>query len=179
MGRTAPISPLVKPLTDGTIRLRHRREPDIAVIAAASADPETLRWLEDPPMDEQAQRTSLARVEQLWASGTSAPLVIADASTDVPVGLTNLQFIDDVSASVAYSVFPAYRGRGIAPRAVALLVGWAVEDLRVERLILEADAGNVASLRVAEKAGFRRVDTRSEPSPGGGATETVVFAWAG
>lgn len=158
-------------LTDGVIAVRLRRESDVPAIAAASHDPQTRRWLRDEPMDDQASATSVARTEEQWRSGTSTPLVIADAATDEPLGLINLQFRDDETTTVAYSVFPTSRGRGIAPRAVRLVTDWAFQDLGLDRLFLEADAENTASLRVAEKCRFERIGTRTESD----LRTTVVF----
>ncbi|MFU8854785.1 GNAT family N-acetyltransferase [Micromonospora sp. SL1-18] len=176
MVRTRPIEPPATPLTDGTVALRPRRESDIEAIAAASHDPEIRRWLDDEPMDVQARHGWLARGEEMWRSGKAAPLVIADAVTDEPVGSINLQFRSDAMATVAYGVFPQCRGRGIAPRAVRLLARWALFELRLERVILEADEGNAASIRVAEKRRFHRVGTRTEPAGDGGQRVLVVFA---
>ncbi|WP_052489180.1 GNAT family protein [Streptomyces sp. 150FB] len=180
MGRSAPIEPLSKPLTDGVIALRLRRHADLDAVAAASHDPETVRWLDDTPMGPEARRTSMARVREAWRSGRAAPLVIADAVTDEPVGIVNLQFRDDEVATVAYSVFPADRGRGVAPRAVRLLSDWAFRDLGLRKLLLEANEANVASLRGAEKCGFQQIGSRVEPGPedGRGPRTTVVFARA-
>ncbi|MEU2610311.1 GNAT family N-acetyltransferase [Micromonospora sp. NPDC007271] len=179
MARTRPIEPPAAPLTDGAVTLRPRRESDLDAIAAASRDPEIRRWLDDEPMDEQARRTSLARAEEAWRSGTAAPLTIADAVTDEPVGLINLQFRGDAEASVAYGVFPQRRGRGVAPRAVRLLAGWALADLALEQVILETDERNIASIRVAEKCGFHRVGTRVEATGDGAPQTLVVFALGG
>lgn len=167
MGRSTPVEPPRTPLTDGTVTVRLRRESDMDAIAAASHDAETRRWLDDGPMDAEARRTGVARVEAAWRSGRAAPSVIADAVTDEPVGIVNLQFRADDVASVAYSVFPAHRGRGIAPRAVRLVTAWAFRDLAFTRLLLEADEANAASVRVAEKCGFRRVGTRTSPATDG------------
>jgi RimJ/RimL family protein N-acetyltransferase len=154
--------------------VRLRKESDVAAIAAASHDPETRRWLTDRPMDDEARRTSLARVEEAWRRGKSAPLVIADAGTDEPVGLINLQFGD--STTVAYSVFPAYRGRGIAPRALRLVSDWAFADLGMNRLLLEADEANAASLRVAEKCQFQRISSRVGTDAEQDSRTTVTYA---
>ncbi|MCX4750745.1 GNAT family N-acetyltransferase [Kitasatospora sp. NBC_01287] len=160
------------PLTDGTIAVRLRRVTDLDAIAAASHDPETRHWLDDAPMDADARRTSLARAEEAWRSGRATPLVVADAKTDEPLGLVNLRFRAGAEeATVAYSVFPAHRGRGIAPRAVRLVVEWALRELGLTRVLLEAKEANTASIRVAEKCGFQRIDSR-----GGGAGVTVVFS---
>ncbi|MEU6819013.1 GNAT family N-acetyltransferase [Streptomyces atriruber] len=167
MGRSTPIEPLARPLADGVVAVRTRRVSDLPAIEAASRDPETLRWLDDTPMDAADRGTSLSRVEEAWRTGRAAPLVVADATTDEPVGIINLQFRDDAVATVAYSVFPAHRGRGIAPRAVRLLAGWALGELGLTRLLLEAAEENTASVRVAEKCGFERIGRRVESSTEG------------
>lgn len=176
MARSTPIVPPATPLTDGSVVVRPRREDDLDAIAAASRDPETLRWLDDPPMDAEARRTAMSRVEQAWRSGRAAPLTIAEAATDRAVGIINLQFRAEDVASLAYSVFPTCRGRGIASRAVLLVVDWALRDLGLTQLVLEADEANRASVRVAEKCGFHPIDTKSEPRSDGLVRTTIVFS---
>ncbi|MFE0135302.1 GNAT family N-acetyltransferase [Streptomyces sp. NPDC059037] len=175
MGRSRPIEPLSEPLADGVVAVRFRRESDVSAIGAASCDPETRRWLDDTPVDEAARSTSVSRAEEAWRTGQATPLVIADATTDEPVGIINLQFRDDDVATIAYSVFPASRGQGIAPRAVQLLAGWALSDLGLTQLLLEADPENTSSVRVAEKCRFQRIGSRVESSAEGQNT-LIVFA---
>jgi RimJ/RimL family protein N-acetyltransferase len=137
-----------------------RRAEDVPLIAAASHDPETRRRLEDEPMTPERERSSLARAEEQWRSGAAAPFVIADASSDRALGLVNLQFGED--ATLAVSVFPAERGRGIASRAMRLAATWGLRDLGLRRVVAEAAADNVASIRAIEKAGFRREGLRDD-----------------
>jgi RimJ/RimL family protein N-acetyltransferase len=132
----------------------------VSLIAAASHDPETQRWLEDEPMTPEREAGSLARAEEQWRSGTGAPFVIADAADDRPLGLLNLQLAD--VATLAVSVFPAARGRGIAPRALRLGASWGLRELGLERVVAEADPGNAASIGAIEKAGFRREGVRGD-----------------
>jgi RimJ/RimL family protein N-acetyltransferase len=137
-----------------------RRAEDVPLIAAASHDPETRRRMEDEPMTPERERSSLARTEEQWRSGAAAPFVIADASSDRALGLVNLQFGED--ATLAVSVFPAERGRGIASRAMRLAATWGLRDLGLRRVVAEAAADNVASIRAIEKAGFRREGLRDD-----------------
>ena len=130
------------------------------LIAAASHDPDTQRWLEDEPMTPEREAGSVARAAEQWHSGTGAPFVIADAADDRPLGLLNLQ-LGDV-ATLAVSVFPAARGRGIAPRALRLGATWGLREIGLERVVAEADSGNAASIRAIEKAGFRREGVRGD-----------------
>jgi len=173
--RSTPIPPPV-PLTDGTVSLRYRRASDLDAISAASHDAEARRWLTDPPMDAEARAASLERVAEAFRSGRSAPLVIADSVTDQPVGLINLQFRDDRVATIAYSVFPGHRGQGAAPRAVRLMTGWAFAELALSELLLEIDQGNLASLRVAEKCGFRPAGRAVDQEPEENGAAKLVFA---
>lgn len=95
------------------------------------------------------------------APRTSNPFMIADAETDEPIGLVNLELRDEKVATIAYTVFPTHRCRGIAPRAVRLLTDWAFQHLTLLRILLEADQENAASVRVAEKCRFERLESRA------------------
>jgi RimJ/RimL family protein N-acetyltransferase len=149
------LTPPEPPLGDGEIVLRLRRESDIAAIARASHDAETQRRLNDEPLDPE--RNSLSGVEEQWSTGTGAPFVIADAAGECPLGLLNLQFDkDEEVASLAVSVFPEARGRGVAGRALRLGALWGLRELGLARVVAEAAVDNGASIRAIEKAGFHR-----------------------
>jgi len=137
-----------------------RRAEDVPLIAAASHDPETRRRLEDEPLTPERERGSVSRAEEQWRSGNGAPFVIADPGDDRALGLVNLQFGED--ATLAVSVFPQERGRGIASRAMRLAATWGLRELGLRRVVAEAAADNVASVRAIEKAGFRREGLRDD-----------------
>ena len=172
------LTPPEPPLTDGQILLRTREESDILAIAQASHDPETRRRLHDTPLDPDTRRQAVARAEQQWSRGTAAPFVIADAAADRPVGLLNLQFGDDHDvASLAVSVFPEARGRGIAARALRLGALWGLRELGLARVAAEAAADNDASIRAIEKAGFHREGTlRAHCQTHGERHDCVMFS---
>jgi RimJ/RimL family protein N-acetyltransferase len=58
------------------------------------------------------------------------------------------------AAEVGYTVFPAYRSRGIATEAARAMIGWAVREHGVREFISGVRPDNAASLRVNEKLGF-------------------------
>jgi RimJ/RimL family protein N-acetyltransferase len=152
--------PPVEPPTDGTIVLRLRRAEDVPLISAASRDPETIRRMEDEPMTPEREATSVARTEEQWRSGTAAPFVIAEAADDRPLGIVNIQLGED--ATLAVSVFPQERGRGIASRALRLAAIWGLRELGLSEVVAEAAVDNAASIRAIEKAGFRRAGLRGD-----------------
>lgn len=88
------------------IVLRRSEERDVPLIADASDDPETRKWLDDEPLTAERQRDLVSRARERWRSGRAAPFVIAEATTDVALGLVNVQFDDEEVAGVAVSVFP-------------------------------------------------------------------------
>ena len=158
-----PIEPPPDALTDGVVTVRMRRMDDLVHIAAAADDPEAERWLDNSPQDGPPRTPD--QVLEIWRSGTATPLLVVDAASDRPAGLINLQFRPGLDTSVAYRIFPAWRGRGYAARALELLTQWAFDDLGLPRLVLEIDEENVASIRVAERCGYVRdgVTTGDEP----------------
>jgi RimJ/RimL family protein N-acetyltransferase len=150
----------------------------VATIAEASLDPETQRRLNDAPLDERSRQESVRRTEQQWSSGAGAPFVIADAHDDRALGLLNLQFGDDAEvASLAVSVFPTERGRGIAAKALRLGALWGLRELGLARVAAEAAADNHASIRAIEKAGFHREGTlRAHCKTNGERHDCVMFS---
>jgi RimJ/RimL family protein N-acetyltransferase len=135
-------------LEDGEIVLRRLAARDVPAIVAACQDPEIPRWTSVPsPYTEDDARAFLRR-----AAGVSAILAAGDEEFLGTIGwwwvADNVQF--------GYWVKREARGRGVATRALRLLSEWAFAELGACRLQLFAEPGNVASQRVAEKAGFHR-----------------------
>lgn len=62
----------------------------------------------------------------------------------------------DGATEIGYSIIPAYRGRGLATEAVQALAAWALEQPGVRHVVAGCEPDNAASIRVLEKAGFRR-----------------------
>jgi RimJ/RimL family protein N-acetyltransferase len=94
-------------------------------------------------------------VHELHRSGQGVHLAMADADDRV-VGAISL-FKTSWGAGtteVGYGVHPLYRGRGFAPEAVRGLVDWVFATTELRRIDLTANLDNLASLRVAQKAGF-------------------------
>jgi RimJ/RimL family protein N-acetyltransferase len=65
--------------------------------------------------------------------------------------------------NVSYWVFQAWRGRGLASRALHLLAEYLKASTDVQHLVLRVSPENAQSLRVAETSGFTSVGTFDEP----------------
>lgn len=62
---------------------------------------------------------------------------------------------DSRSGEIGFLIAPGWRGRGFATAAAGTLARWGLAELGLARVQWRAAAGNEASWRVAEKAGFR------------------------
>jgi len=63
------------------------------------------------------------------------------------------------SAEIGYGVRPSARGQGYATEALVAVARWMLTEGGLQRAWLTANTDNLASIRVAEKAGFRREGT--------------------
>jgi [ribosomal protein S5]-alanine N-acetyltransferase len=135
-------------LSDGVVSLRQWHPNDAEWYAEQSRDPEIQRWTTEPP--DLAVATVRAAIERVLADGLAA-LAMTDAATGELLGNLALSPANELS----YWVAPSARGRGVATRAIRLLREWAWAS-GVDRVELHTHVDNVASQRVAERAGFRR-----------------------
>ncbi len=63
---------------------------------------------------------------------------------------------------IGYGIVPSRQGRGYATEALRTMITMAWADSRVRSVVAGTDPGNVASQRVLEKAGFRRISAAGE-----------------
>jgi RimJ/RimL family protein N-acetyltransferase/nitrite reductase/ring-hydroxylating ferredoxin subunit len=152
------INPPDPPLSDGLVTLRPFRADDASAVYAACQDPEIGRWIPMIPIPytEADARAFILMTLRAWHDGTGCEFAIVDAATDRLLGSVGVHLNQAARRhAVGYWVAAPERGRGLAVRAVRLAARWSFERLEGRRLSLWTLPGNVASQRVAEKAGFR------------------------
>jgi RimJ/RimL family protein N-acetyltransferase len=155
-----PAIPLPAPeLADEEIRLREPTVADVPAMTEACQDRLIQRYTLVPvPYGEDDARTFLAGMPAAREAGEALSLAVSARDGDGLLGMVGVQRFQwqHRSADIGYWIVPAARGRGIATRAVVLLSRWALRELGLARLQLDADVENPASHRVAERAGFVR-----------------------
>ncbi len=114
-------------------------------------DPEIGRWLDQVPQP-YTRADALAYIGGL---GEHA-FAVTDADSGRILGSVGVRLNEtgDVG-EIGYWIRSDARGRGVMTRAVVVVSRWAFAEHSLARLQLRADVENVASRRVAEKAGFR------------------------
>lgn len=148
------------PLAAGGIVLRRLEPGDIPWITAACSDRELSRYIPAIPYPyaEADARAFIERAARAWAQGSAATFVISNGPDGTGLGTIGLHLAagDTGLAEVGYWLTRAARGRGAATIAVQLVSRWAFTVVGIDRLSLQTAPGNVASQRVAERAGFTR-----------------------
>jgi RimJ/RimL family protein N-acetyltransferase len=130
------------------IRLRLLTEEDVPAIAEACQDPEIPRWTPVPSPYTEAD------AREFIQSAPNARAIVA-SQTDELLGTIGWRWVEG-NVQIGYWIKRDARGRGVATRALRLISGWAIDELGADRVQLIAEPENVASQRVAEKAGFTR-----------------------
>jgi RimJ/RimL family protein N-acetyltransferase len=147
-------------LVDGPTALRAWRDDDLPGLVAACQDPEIPRWTRVPePYGETDARAFLLARHDVIHAGTTAPFAIVDAfDRKRLLGSISLMDLDweQRRGAVGYWLARGARGRGHATRALRLICDWGFRSLGLERIGLGTDTANVASQRVAHRAGFTR-----------------------
>jgi ribosomal-protein-alanine N-acetyltransferase len=155
-GRLARLDQAV--LAGDDLVLRPWLAGDAPVVAAAYADPGIQRWHARSMTVDEAEAW-VAQWPGRWQAETGAGWAVTD---EVVLGQISLRAIDlaEGLAEISYWVLPAARGRNVAARALTVLSRWAFEVLGLHRIEVQHSTLNVASCRVAERAGYPAEGTK-------------------
>lgn len=135
-------SPLA-PRSDGLVALR-APEPGDAAVLVAGRDAEFHRWLGAGDPDPQP----------------TACIVVDGAVVGwIDYDVDDRDWLAPGEVNVGYALFAAHRGRGVATRALALLLQHLAEDTEHTVATVLIEAANERSLAVAARAGFERRGT--------------------
>jgi RimJ/RimL family protein N-acetyltransferase len=149
-----------EPIRIETGRLLLRRyEPDeLAALHGLRSREEVVRWLYEPAATMEESRARLARRigdTRFALSGDAIGLaVVHDGAIvgDVSFFLTSAEHRQ---GEIGFIVHPDHQGHGFASEAARALVELGFGTFGLHRIVGRAEARNVASARVLEKAGMR------------------------
>ena len=162
---------------DGELLLRPLGLGDLDAVVEACADPEIPRFtlLVPTPYTEQDGLEFLTQVEQQWRDGAAERTFAITAAGEF-LGVVGIELESGV---LGYWLKRDARGQGWTTRAVIAIVDWA-RGQGVTAFSLTTHPDNIASQRVALKAGFREVGPVDEPRGfRDGTTTAILFELAG
>jgi RimJ/RimL family protein N-acetyltransferase len=160
--------------TDRLILRPHRVE-DFPDTRAMWGDPVVTKYIGGRPFTEEECWQRLLRYAGHWALLGFGFWTVRERASGRFVGEVGLldgkRQIDppfDGAPELGWALAPSAHGKGYATEAVRGALGWAARHFGPKvRTVCMIDPGNLASLRVAEKCGFReyaRSTYKGEPS---------------
>lgn len=166
-------------LSDELILLDAYTGSDVDALYAGEDDEQARRfgWYPSKSTREQVS-AAIARWREAWhVDAPTRAFAIRDGVTRQLVGGCEIRLGDESIARMSYWVFPPWRRRGLATRAVRLGCAYAFSELGVERMELYIEPDNTASRRVAERAGFAQEGRlRSQAILGGERRDMILYA---
>ncbi|WP_457964761.1 GNAT family N-acetyltransferase [Arthrobacter sp. D1-29] len=143
-------------LTDGVIRLSPLCLEDIEPHLAGE-DAELVRWLSGGIGTRQSVEEYIRRCLDQWETGGPVHAFGIRVGLAELAGTTEVQFdrpyLGPGTVNISYGLYPSWRGRGIATRAL-LLAGAHAAAAGAAQGVLRIEPGNTSSVAVALRAGY-------------------------
>ncbi|WP_327266573.1 GNAT family N-acetyltransferase [Streptomyces sp. NBC_01232] len=144
-------------LSDGTITLSPLRLDDVEAHLEGEDDL-LVRWLNGGPGTREGTEGYFRHCREQWDNaGPLRAFGIRTGADEVLAGTIDLRLAGEGLApgqvNVAYGLYPSWRGRGLATRAVLLASRYAASEGGTEAVI-QVEPDNPASAAVATRAGF-------------------------
>ena len=145
------------------LKLRGHRLDDFVKCAAMWADPVVTRFIGGKPLSEEEAWTKFLRYAGHWSLLGFGYWVVEEKATGKFVG--EIGFADykrDLQPSlkgapeIGWVLATAFHGRGYATEAVRAVVEWGGAHFEQARTSCIIAPDNLASIRVAEKCGYRQ-----------------------
>jgi len=143
------------PIVGDGLVLRPWTPADVEPMVALFDDPDVARWTPlASPFDAAAAQAYIERAQTL--ASTRLQLAITNDGGE-PFGEVML---DVPSAVAGYMVGHNFRRRGMASRALRLITAYAHEVASLPEVSLQVATDNIASIGVAQHAGYVLTDRR-------------------
>ncbi len=145
----------------------HLRIPTLAdfpAYAAMKADPVVMRYIRDGALDRETSWPKFAGLVGHWHLVGYGTWMIEDRESGAYVGNIGYQHKEREAGHPAadapemgWSLVAAAHGKGIASEALAGALDWGRDHFGAgSRVVCVIDIGNAASIKLAERHGFRR-----------------------
>ena len=142
--------------------LRGHTLEDFPSYAAMWADPIVTRFLGGVPHSEEDAWARYMRIAGHWALLGFGFWCIVEKSSGLRVGEAgildvkrNIEPPFHGTPEIGWALLPSVHGKGYATEAVRAILSWGEERFGKVRMVCIIDPGNAASLRMAERCGFR------------------------
>ncbi|MEU7679040.1 GNAT family N-acetyltransferase [Micromonospora taraxaci] len=179
LGSTLPTMFAPVKIISGGLEIREFGPQDATQLAAFVAADDRTGLPPGSPQTVADVDEWLTGLSRQRLAGDGVRLAMVDTAEGEIVGSIGLRDIDWRAGrgEIGYGVRASRRGRGYATTAAREVGRWALTDCGMRRIQLRARLDNIASLRVAERAGYQREGTlRMADWDGEKAHDMAVFS---
>ena len=164
-------------LRDGDLVLRPWQHSDVEATRHLH-DAEMTRWFGLPAAGAPSAERHGDWVEQThteWADGPAKATFLCEWDGQ-PVGSVDVRVAEERVGVLSWAIYAPFRQKGLAVRAVRLLVRFAFDELGLARVEAHVNPLNRASVRTALRSGLRREGLlRGNTSLSGERHDTLVL----
>ena len=156
------------------LKMRGHRLDDLDDCVAMWSDPIVVRYIGGTPSTAQRTWLRLLAYRGHWSVMGFGYWAIEDKTTGSFVGEVGFaDFKRDIASSMqnvpelGWALVPRYHGKGYATEAVRAALAWGDAYFQAARTVCLISTDNIASIRVAEKCGYRefeKTDFGGEPT---------------
>jgi RimJ/RimL family protein N-acetyltransferase len=146
------------PLTSGELSVRRLRPGDAADVLAYRSDPAVARQQYWEPFTPGQVDALIADQAYVQPGMHGAPLILAVEYGGKVVGdfPLRINIPQHSQAEVGFSFHQGYTGRGLATRALAIVLGFGFVQLGMHRITAATFTDNERAWRLMERVGMRR-----------------------
>ena len=145
--------------------LRGHRLDDFDAHAAFWADPVVTRFIGGQPFTREQAWVRFLRHAGMWHAMGFGFWAVTDKASGRLIGEAGFHELKremtpslEGTMEAGWALAPDMQGKGLATELVGAIVGWADRNRPQERQTCIIEPENAASIRIAEKFGFRQFD---------------------
>lgn len=150
------------------LRLRPHRVEDLSACAVMWADPMVVRFISGEPFTRQQVWMRILAYTGHWPTMGFGHWVVEEKTANKSaenkfvgeVGFANFERQIEppiTDPELGWVLAPEFHGKGYATEALQAAIQWGDQNLNSNRTICIIDPANLASLRVAEKLGYKEL----------------------
>jgi [ribosomal protein S5]-alanine N-acetyltransferase len=165
-------------LNANRVSLRWITDEDVDAFYAIYSNCEVMRYWSTPPLvDREDAANLIKKIHADWQRRLILKWGIARRSDDQLIGsltLFNIEF-NHRRAELGYALGRDHWGQGYMHEALQTVLAYAFETLNLHRLEADIDPRNTASIKTAERLGFKREGILRERWQTNGEIEDAFF----
>jgi RimJ/RimL family protein N-acetyltransferase/SAM-dependent methyltransferase len=165
------------PLRTARLELRELQEQDAAALFGIFSDAEAMKYWSEPAwVEPDAAVQWVARSRVCMQTGTALCLVLAPLSGGPIVGYINIYAFVSQRAEIGYILDRAAWGKGLMNEALAAVLRYSFDLLKLRRIEADIDPRNERSVLSLERLGFSREGfLRERWEVGGEISDSVLY----